>query len=1568
MSSNPETKPPGAVQPQGEAAPTINLPSESRPQGAPTLQKQPSVSFQVPPRNFAPRNAQSLESMKTANSGGDEAQASGVNLHRAGSANLGSRDPETGLSHSASFRRKKSLVRPERERMDPSHRQWFYRNHAAQMDMHNGRSNVGYMPSSTGHMPHHGAAPQTAAMSAITGPGGGVSGYGVTGPYAPSPQTAARNPQLRRGKSILGREEDKVESGIHFLRRGVSMRRTAPGNPDLAKTPHEGAAKEDGYFDNIAPGPVGPWMIYCWLLTICIPGACLKVVGIKTPEQQRAWREKMGLVGIICLCMGFVGYITFGFTQTVCGTDQRYSLYSMQTDKDKSGMMNLYGKSYDMNDFNHTPVPDFPDLKQPVWTDRYDISRSYVNLLFPVTGESCEGIMQPVRNSNPPRYFQCMVIHSNSSGDSPGFNDDAACHSMSVTRSLLNNKVPHAPMLGNVFVPWQNISDPNQNLMIWRGSVIDLSMLKYLDPTVNAPELFNYMKNRNDTWAGKDVTAMGMRGKYTKELDCLAQVARVAYIDAASTGCIASQVELVLSMIFIVGAVGIKFLMALYFAWCISWRLGNYDNESYAERMRRVAAIENWTDDIYRPAPAGYRPNVKKSILPTTSRFTATNYPKQPQKQSALEKKIAAARRNVQGPYMSPPQSPMLTGGRSSASLGQSASFTMPSSQSGRSSFSNGGDSPWGPCPFPLDNVVPQPPADFRPFNFPLVQTICLVTAYSESFEGLRTTLDSLATTNYPNSHKLLLVIADGIVKGAESDISTPDICLSMMKELIVPAEDVEGNSYVAIADGAKRHNMAKVYAGFYDYDDQTVERSKQQRVPMILIAKCGTLMEMDSAKPGNRGKRDSQVLLMAFMQKVLFDERMTQFEYEFFNAIWRVTGVTPEQYEIVLMVDADTKVFPDSLTRMAACMVEDPEIMGLCGETKIANKAQTWVTMIQVFEYYISHHQTKGFEACFGGVTCLPGCFSAYRLKSPKGPRGFYVPILANPDIVEHYSENVVDTLHKKNLLLLGEDRYLTTLMLKTFPKRKMMFIPSAVCKTVVPDTFKVLRSQRRRWINSTVHNLFELIQVRDLCGTFCFSMRFVVFMDLVGTLVLPAAIAFTFYVVASAIKVSITNQGKRPEDQEEFPTIPLVLLGLILGLPGVLIVVTSRRFMYVLWMLVYLISLPIWNLVLPAYAYWHMDDFSWGATRVVQGEKKGDSHGDAEGQFDASSIVMKRWAEYERDRRFRGGTESRDTYDMMSPDNGMMRFSSMSSDAPSSGLEPLPRANLGGAGEEARYPARQRLDSVPLLELPAPLGPDANGRPRQGSGTMSPTSGPLSPTSGAMSALRPSAASPPHLQPSSSFGGAPRPPFGAPPTDSSMQARQHLFGAGAAPMRPPATSGYASPPPRPAAPAGYTNIRPPPPGAYSARPGSGSATPPPRPPPAAGYTPPPRPGAPPANYSPTMRPVGAPVRPGATPPAMRPTIPNPVRPGTPPSMRPTIPPPVRPGTPPSMRPVENTANLPSSVQRVSLVDDGPVADSGGIRQVVRGSRRQSLQPGSLQLPPFDSSFGGSPFDSNKK
>src|SRR5690554_4586847 len=70
---------------------------------------------------------------------------------------------------------------------------------------------------------------------------------------------------------------------------------------------------------------------------------------------------------------------------------------------------------------------------------------------------------------------------------------------------------------------------------------------------------------------------------------------------------------------------------------------------------------------------------------------------------------------------------------------------------------------------------------------------------------------------------------------------------------------------------------------------------------------------------------------------------------------------------------------------------------------------------------------------------------------------------------------------------------------------------------------------------------------------------------------------------------------------------------------------------------MMIYLISLPIWNFVLPVYAYWKFDDFSWGDTRKTAGEKTKKAGIEYEGEFDSSKITMKRWGEFERERRLR-------------------------------------------------------------------------------------------------------------------------------------------------------------------------------------------------------------------------------------------------------------------------------------------------------------------------------------------
>lgn len=999
-------------------------------------------------------------------------------------------------------------------------------------------------------------------------------------------------------------------------------------------------------------------MIYCFVITCWIPNFIISgVFRKKTPEAQRAWREKMGIVAICASLMAIVGYITFGFTQTVCGKQGA----RIKGENISVSSVVINGYNYDLGTWKHPAVEntEFNGTVTPLYMEDWMVAGKDVSFLFQNVAGKCRGVITKAEGSSIPSqddvlawFFPCNPFPSNSSlpVNASGYEDPKNCHTSPTARDEFEKLGKTKHKAGVVYYTWDQVRNESSSraLAVYQGSVIDLGLLKWLDNRqVNYPDVFNLMMNETDRFARRDITAMLNRAGWNREGDCLADTIRVGFVDSKTIGCVASDIVLWVSLVFILGAVLIKFFMALVFGWFLSWKIGNFNSESYKDRMRRAEEIENWTDDIYRPAPGYLRPNARDTggkngaaagakkghFLPKQSRFSRADTMMMPTSRPGTgyggqldmnRRQPSSVYGNSLMPTMrnTPPGSPMLRGSHSSASLPLESSIYG-------SSESN--------CPFPLNNCIPQPPPDFEPFGYPLVHTICLVTAYSESIEGLRTTMDSIATTDYPNSHKLILVVCDGMVRGSGSKQFTPDIVLGMMKDLVVPEQEVEAHSYVAIADGHKRHNMAKVYTGFYAYDNDTVEPSKQQRVPVVMVAKVGNPMERNDAKPGNRGKRDSQIVLMNFLQKVMFDERMTTFEYEFFNSLWRCTGVSPDKYETILCVDADTKVFPDSISRMNACMVNDPEIMGLCGETKIANKRETWVTMIQVFEYYISHHQTKAFESVFGGVTCLPGCFSMYRIKSPKGDSGYWVPILANPDIVEHYSENVVDTLHKKNLLLLGEDRYLSTLMLKTFPKRKMVFCPQAVCKTIVPDTFKVLLSQRRRWINSTIHNLFELMLVRDLCGTFCFSMQFVVFMDLVGTLVLPAAISFTIYVIVIAIIPS-----------QPTPTISLILLACILGLPGVLIVITSRKFVYVGWMLLYLCSLPVWNFILPAYSFWHMDDFSWGETRKVQGEegKKDAGHGDKEGHFDSSNIVMKRWIEFERERRWREGTMSRDSY----------------------------------------------------------------------------------------------------------------------------------------------------------------------------------------------------------------------------------------------------------------------------------------------------------------------------------
>ncbi|PVV01630.1 hypothetical protein BB560_003942 [Smittium megazygosporum] len=979
------------------------------------------------------------------------------------------------------------------------------------------------------------------------------------------------------------------------------------------------------------------WHIYCRLVTLLAPDFLLKRVGFRDKSHRLAWREKMGLVVIIATMCTFVGYLTFGLQPTLCRNS-----YRIKHNQLESNYITIKGYAYDVSSFGHPASEQTGPDRASILGEPLQAGKSDLSLLFQDLGSSCNGIVRYLSDfnsaDNPNKVpFPCVMIPFQAMDFSLNETSPRFCHtsksSIASLKSLRSQPISYT---------WEDVKG-NPNLIIFNGAVLDMNRVKWFSPGIQIPnEILNLTSQRKfNVDVSMYINTIGTRnlGK------CISNLFTVGFVDTTSVGCIASNIIMYISLVVILGAILSKFFMATYFGWFMSRKLGVSKKESPEQRQKRLEAIEDWTNvnNHYGKEHIVSKYTVEnqvakrkgKTLLPKTSRYSTFMPGDEPgfgEKPSKKPSFLANSNRNslysmslLNPSFSSYNSSQIHNDARGAPSINivneiqmckYEKASQMNSRRSGIAGNSNGKyiDYSQAAEAAGLNHL--------KQFGYEPLYTFLLVTCYSEGSHGIRTTLDSLAGTDYPSKYKCLIVICDGLIKGEDETFTTPDICLSMMHEFTIPPDRVQAHSYVAVASGAKRHNKAKVYSGFYKPNENSPKNISLNKVPMVLVVKCGTESEVSEAKPGNRGKRDSQVILMSFLQRVTFDERMTELEYDMFNAVWSVTGVSPDHFEIILMVDADTKVYPDSLTNMVAVMAKDNNVMGLCGETKIANKTESFTSMIQVFEYYIAHHQSKAFESVFGGVTCLPGCFCMYRIKAPKGTHGYWAPILVDPNVVECYSENVVETLHRKNLLLLGEDRYLSTLMLKHFPKRKMLFIPAAVCKTIVPAKFKVLLSQRRRWINSTVHNLMELVFVRDLCGTFCFSMQFIIFMELVGTLVLPAAIMFTVYLVTISFFT------------KPIPWIPLILLAIILGLPAVLIGLTSRKLVYVGWMLVYLSSIFIWNFVLPVYAYWNFDDFSWGETRRIAGGEGANSHSSA-GEFNSSSIIMKRWCEFEYEKR---------------------------------------------------------------------------------------------------------------------------------------------------------------------------------------------------------------------------------------------------------------------------------------------------------------------------------------------
>mmetsp|Transcript_4894 Transcript_4894/g.9677 ORF Transcript_4894/g.9677 Transcript_4894/m.9677 type:complete len:689 (-) Transcript_4894:249-2315(-) len=459
-------------------------------------------------------------------------------------------------------------------------------------------------------------------------------------------------------------------------------------------------------------------------------------------------------------------------------------------------------------------------------------------------------------------------------------------------------------------------------------------------------------------------------------------------------------------------------------------------------------------------------------------------------------------------------------------------------------------------------------------------KVLVMVPCYNEGTKELRKTIESVLGTTYPSKNKVLLVVADGIVKGSGEPKTTPEF---IADELGYSVNDELG-TFECTSIGEIANNRAKLYCGTYT--------KYGKELKYMVIVKCG--LRTETNKPGNRGKRDSQLLIIGMLNRFHHRRPLTDLDRAVIGVLKNKLSMPLETVKYLMAIDADTKVHRDSLSNMIYSMNKDETILALCGETRVENKRDSWVTWIQVFEYYTNHHMKKAFESVFGCVTCLPGCFTMYRLFTKDHTR-----LLSCDHVYQRYATNEVKSLHEKNLFHLGEDRMLTTLLLETFPGRKLSFVPEAVCYTIVPNTYSVLLSQRRRWINSTFHNLLELLLVGNMPTVCCVSMKALIALDLVATLILPASLIY--------IAVNICFAVFHGEVASKST---LIALGISIGVQVLPFLLRSDFYQFG-WFLIYMvIGVPVFYFILPLYSFWHMDDFSWGATRQVVVSAPGEPH----------------------------------------------------------------------------------------------------------------------------------------------------------------------------------------------------------------------------------------------------------------------------------------------------------------------------------------------------------------------
>lgn len=167
-------------------------------------------------------------------------------------------------------------------------------------------------------------------------------------------------------------------------------------------------------------------------------------------------------------------------------------------------------------------------------------------------------------------------------------------------------------------------------------------------------------------------------------------------------------------------------------------------------------------------------------------------------------------------------------------------------------------------------------------------------------------------------------------------------------------------------------------------------------------------------------------------------------------------------QNTFLLALDGDIDFQPKALHLLIARMKVDQDLGAACG--RIHPVGQGPMVWYQVFEYAIGHWLQKATEHVIGCVLCSPGCFSLFRGLA-----------LMENSVMKKYTTKSDQARHYVQYDQ-GEDRWLCTLILKQ--RFRVEYSAASDAYTHCPEGFNEFFNQRRRWVPSTIANIFDLLE----------------------------------------------------------------------------------------------------------------------------------------------------------------------------------------------------------------------------------------------------------------------------------------------------------------------------------------------------------------------------------------------------------------------------------------------------------------------------------------------------------